>query len=282
MCMKYGRAYRILLTVLVMSTFFRASSAYGSEWNNSCVAEPYDFAYQDDDRSIVIKRISENNITYFIADIQLKDAAQFQTALSGGEPNSAREALSEIVSRTDAVFAINGDDYGANKYGTIIRNGELIRSTKTTRHMLLVDGNGDFFIRADRSKDKPKTLGKELQSQGAWQTFEFGPELVRDGSSTTFPRSFDLISTKDSRREPRTAIGQIDSLHYVIVVADGRQDGYSIGMTLPELQRVFMDCGAHTAFNLDGGGSTELWFMGEIINQPSGGEERAVSDIIFF
>lgn len=277
-----NRFCQILLTALVISTFFCASLAYAAEWENSCIAEPYSFEYQDDSHSIVIKQMSENGITYFIVDVQLKNAAQFQTALSHGEPNSAREPLSNIVSRTDAVLAINGDDYGAHKYGTIIRNGELIRSTKTTRHMLIVDENGDFSIHADRSKDKPKTLGTELQNQGTWQTFEFGPELVRDGSPTTFSSSFDLISTKVSRREPRTAIGQIDSLHYVVVVADGRQDGYSIGMTLQELQRIFVDCGAHTAINLDGGGSTELWFLGEIINRPSGGEERIMSDIIFF
>ena len=68
----------------------------------------------------------------------------------------------------------------------------------------------------------------------------------------------------------------------MIIVADGRQDGYSKGMTLQELQQLFVDYGAVTAMNLDGGGSSELWLNGEILNKPSGGKERSMSDIIWF
>ncbi len=91
-----------------------------------------------------------------------------------------------------------------------------------------------------------------------------------------------MISTKPGRLEPRTAIGQVGPLHYLLVVVDGRQDGYSAGMTLPELQQLFIRYGAQTAMNLDGGGSAEMWFQGEILNKPAGGKERSVSDIICF
>ena len=68
----------------------------------------------------------------------------------------------------------------------------------------------------------------------------------------------------------------------MILVADGRQSGYSRGMTLPGLRRLFVGFGAVTAMNLDGGGSSELWFQGKIINRPSEGTERRLSDILFF
>ena len=84
------------------------------------------------------------------------------------------------------------------------------------------------------------------------------------------------------RLEPRTAIGQIGPLHYIIIVVDGRQEGYSEGISLQNLQQLFVAYGAGTAMNLDGGGSTELWFQGQILNRPSGGKERRVSDIICF
>ena len=67
-----------------------------------------------------------------------------------------------------------------------------------------------------------------------------------------------------------------------MIVVDGRMPGYSGGISLQNLQQLFLRCGAQMAFNLDGGGSTEMWFRGEIINQPSGGRERKVSDIICF
>lgn len=74
----------------------------------------------------------------------------------------------------------------------------------------------------------------------------------------------------------------IEPLHYVIIVVDGRQPGYSDGISLQDLQLLFQDYGAQVAFNLDGGGSAEMWFMGEIISSPSGGQERRISDIICF
>ena len=251
-------------------------------WQPPCVSQPYDYEYQDQYRSIAIKKVSENDITYFVVDVQITDPSYFQIALSGDKPYGSLEPVSSIASRSNAILAINSDDYGTHKYGTIIRNGELIRANTTTRNMLIIDQNGDMSVISDRKGEKPKTLSQKLLSENVWQTLEFGPELVRDGQAVNFNRAFDVISTRSTRREPRTAIGQIDTLHYIIIIADGRQDGYSVGMTLPELQQLFVQYGAKTAMNLDGGGSTELWFQGKILNSPAGGQERYVSDIIFF
>ncbi|NLD33408.1 MAG: phosphodiester glycosidase family protein [Clostridiales bacterium] len=246
-----------------------------------CFDGPADYSYQDEGLSVAIKRYHQNDIVYFVADVQVKSASQLLAGLSSDKPNGREEQIEAIAARNGAVLAVNGDYYGAHKYGTIIRNGQLIRSTTTTRNMLMVDVNGDMSVRVDRDQDNAPKLGDELVAQGIWQAFEFGPELVRDGQAVTFSPKFDVISTRDTRREPRTAMGQIGPLHYIVVVADGRQDGYSIGMTLPELQQVFIDHGAVTAMNLDGGGSTEMWFQGQTINRPFSGR-RDISDIIYF
>ena len=243
-----------------------------------CIEAPYDREYYGDDKQIVIRRFVQSDIAYFVADVQLTDASQFQTALCGEN----LERLSAMAEHSGAVLAINADDYKVHKYGTIIRNGELLRTHDTTRSMLIVDANGVFTVLADRAGENPEELSRQLMEIQTWQTFEFGPELVRNGQAVAFSPDFDLISTNPERREPQTAIGQIGPLHYVIIVADGRQSGYSRGMTLPELQRLFIGFGAQTAMNLDGGGSTELWFQGEVINRPSEGRERRLSDIIFF
>lgn len=252
-----------------------------SAWAQPCVAES-DYEYVDETRSIHIDRVEEDGIVYFVADVQLASASQFQTAFGGGEYGGGNEHISSMAAKAGAVFAVNADNYGAHEYGVILRNGALYRTATTARHLLIVDANGDLRVRSEREGENPQELGAQLVEEGALQTFEFGPELVRDGALVEFPVDFTVISTRDTRREPRTAIGQLGPLHYIIVVADGRQDGYSKGMTLQELQQVFMFYGAQTAFNLDGGGSTEMWLCGEIINQPSGGDERSVSDMIWF
>lgn len=246
-----------------------------------CFGGEADYAYNDQRLSIHIKQYQESGMAYFLCDIQSADAGALRTGLSGDKANGALERTSDIAERNGAVFAINGDDYGAHKYGVIIRNGELIRARKTTRHMLVLRQDGTLSAITERQND-PKELGALLVSEQVRQTWAFGPELIRDGQPVAFEKSFDLVSQKDKALEPRTAIGQISGNHYVVIVVDGRSRGYSTGASLPTLQSLFLKVGAQSAFNLDGGGSTTLYFDGEVINRPSGGKERRVSDILYF
>lgn len=274
--------HSILAAGLLMLCVAAPTVSLAQDWQTPCIAAPYDYSYTDDARQVLIDRYKADGITYFIADVQISDPHELRAVIACESGGGQRQALTDIVAGQDAVLAINGDDYGTHRYGTIIRNGQPLRAAQTTRNMLIVDQNGDFSLRIDRKSEKPKQLSADLVDAGTWQTFEFGPALIENGQKLSFSRAFDLISTKSSRREPRTAIGQIDTLHYAVVVADGRQDGYSIGMTLPELQDIFLSLGTKTAINLDGGGSAEMWFNGQIINQPSGGTERKITDIICF
>ncbi|MNW12867.1 hypothetical protein D3C71_2106620 [compost metagenome] len=70
--------------------------------------------------------------------------------------------------------------------------------------------------------------------------------------------------------------------HYVFIVVDGRKEGYSRGMTLTEFAQTFADLGCTEAYNLDGGGSSTMYFMGRVVNNPLGkNRERGVSDILY-
>lgn len=246
-------------------------------WEAPCIDAPYGWSCEDERRSVAVNRVSEGNLTYFVADVQLADSSVWQSIYS-----SDLQTLTDFVSGSDAVLAINGDDFGTHQYGVILRNGELLREHDTTRHMLIVADDGQLGLVTDRRKNGPKELSDRLLSENAWQAYEFGPALVENGEALAFPKAFDAISTRQTRREPRTAIGQISPLHYCVIVVDGRQPGYSDGISLQDLQQLFLRYGAQTAFNLDGGGSAELWFQGEILNRPSGGHERRVSDVISF
>lgn len=240
-----------------------------------------DYAYADDGIAVQIKKYDEKGVVFFVCDIQIADASHLLTALSGDKVGGKTEKTGDIAERHGAVLAINGDDYGVNKYGTIIRNGELIRTRNTTRHMLTIDPNGDFGVVIDRSED-PEALGARLMEEGITQAFEFGPVLVTDGEAASFDTDFQLIPTRTGVLEPRTGIGQLGPLHYIVIVVDGRRDNYSRGVSLPKFQELFLRFGAQTAFNLDGGGSTTLYFNGEILNRPAQNAQRKVSDIILF
>ena len=252
--------------------------AESTPWADPCIPAPHDYTYQDDTRFVAVNRVTQPGLTYLVADVQLRDVYGFHVAVS----EQGAQTLSSMAEGTGAVLAVNGDDFGSHRYGVIIRNGEVLRAHDTTRHMLILEEDGSMRTLTDRTAQTPVDLAGQLVSENVWHTFEFGPELVRDGQLSDFPRAFDVISTRSSRKEPRTAIGMIAPLHYVVIVVDGRQPGYSEGISLQDLQQLFLDYGAQTALNLDGGGSAEMWFMGEIISSPSGGHERAISDILYF
>ena len=82
------------------------------------------------------------------------------------------------------------------------------------------------------------------------------------------------------QRHPRTGVGITGDGRLLLVTVDGRQAGYSVGMTLARFARLMHDLGATWALNLDGGGSTTFVVRGDVKNRPSDGPERAVSSAI--
>ena len=107
------------------------------------------------------------------------------------------------------------------------------------------------------------------------------PQLVRDGKiEITWEQekaSRDLVE----KRHPRTAAATLKDGKFLLATIDGRQEGWSVGMTLPELAALLLELGATDAMNLDGGGSTTMFLDGKIVNKPSDKEgERAVGDAI--
>lgn len=277
----------LLCLLCCLSCILPAAQASAEEEDQSL------WMYSGETLTITIERVqkeySNKKLTYFIADIIVKDPSQLFTAFAKDEyTKSGREDTESIAARNDAVLAINGDYYNHDvSIGITLRNGELFKDKHAPRDLLIADVNGDLrvVLRGDRGTKKERLItGEELTAESAWQVFEFGPALIVDGQACTLPENGKyFIYTNERIREPRTVIGQIAPLHYVVLVADGRRNGWSEeGMKFPEMQEVLLERGCQTAYNLDGGGSTTLFFNGEIINKPAGGKQRQVSDIVCF
>ncbi|MGH3133551.1 MAG: phosphodiester glycosidase family protein, partial [Gaiellaceae bacterium] len=106
-----------------------------------------------------------------------------------------------------------------------------------------------------------------------------GPLLVRDGAPVY--RANEAFTTSQlAPRGPRTAVAQREDGSLLFVATDGRQPGYSVGMTNFELARTLVRLGAVRGMALDGGGSSTLAFEGTVLNRPSQGRERSVSNAL--
>ena len=235
-------------------------------------------SWSDDNIIITLKEYRENDTAIYAADVRLSSAQYFKTAFASDTfGKNVTAPTSETAAEKNAILAVNGDYYGARENGLVIRNGVLYREAASAdTESLCIYADGHFEIVSGGEK-----TGEELINAGVWQAFTFGPGLIENGEITV---DEDDEVGRAMASNPRTAIGIIDELHYIFVVSDGRTSE-SEGLSLSELA-AFMKClGVQTAYNLDGGGSSTMYYQGEVINNPTttgrSTKERSVSDIVY-
>jgi hypothetical protein len=108
-----------------------------------------------------------------------------------------------------------------------------------------------------------------------------GPQIVKNGAPVF--RAGEVFTTSQlGPRAPRSAVGQLRDGRIVLVAVDGRQPGYSVGLTNFELAQALVRLGAVTGMALDSGGSTTMAFDGALLNRPSDGAERRISTALMF
>jgi exopolysaccharide biosynthesis protein len=151
-------------------------------------------------------------------------------------------------------------------------------------------GTGRDWVLATLRPDVPVDVTMQLHSvegtpPNPWSAAEdvlgAGPRLVAGGRVEITTARERMLPTFATDRHPRTAIGRLRDGRALLLVVDGRQPAWSVGMSLEELARLFLDFGAVDAINLDGGGSTTMTVERKIVNKPSDpAGERPVSDAI--
>jgi exopolysaccharide biosynthesis protein len=237
-------------------------------------------SYKSDGLTITISEKTVDKTEVYIADIVTDDPSTLLSGLANDTfGRNVTATTSSIAESCNAILAINGDFYGFRSTGYVMRNGYLYRDSASSD-----EDQEDLVIYQDGSMDIVKesdVSAKELSDDGAVQIYSFGPGLVEDGKITV--NSSDEVG-QSMRSNPRTAIGMIETGHYVMVVSDGRTSE-SQGLSLEELAEVMQDLGCTEAYNLDGGGSSTMYFNGRVINKPTTNgnriSERKVSDIVY-
>jgi exopolysaccharide biosynthesis protein len=229
----------------------------------------------------VVTGTGNDTITYFVADVVLGDATELRSAFAENKYGDNIVAnTSTIAKANNATFAINGDYYGYRRSGYLIRNGVVYRDVPARQGLAFYrDGTMKLY-------DEKTITTDELLAAGVWNTLSFGPGLVDGGE---IPAGIDQVEVDTNignhpiqGKQPRTGLGMISANHLVFIAADGRSNGYSRGVTMPEFAQIFKDLGAQVAYNLDGGGSTTMYFNGAVVNLPLGrGNERGTSDILY-
>lgn len=274
----YASANNASASVNTSTVSSSSSTASNSAAASSTSPQVSDTSYSDDNISITISTYAYDNTTVYVADVQLSSIDYLKTALADNTyGRNVTETASTIADSVNAILAINGDFYGAQNSGYVLRNGTLYRdSSDGGQEDLVINSDGSFSI-----INESETSASSLQESGALQVLSFGPALIENGQIA--------VDTNDEvgkamASNPRTAICEIEPLHYLFVVSDGRTSE-SQGLTLYQMAEFLQSLGVKTAYNLDGGGSSTMVFNGSVVNKPTTDgrtiQERSVSDIVY-
>ena len=278
-------SYSMLKTFVLAETISTVAST-SSSTNTATASQAAktatvtDSSYKDDNISINLSETTVNNTQVYVADITVTSSDYLKTAFAQNAfGTNVTAKTSETAADNNAILAVNGDYYGANSTGYVIRNGVVYRDTVREN-----SNNGDLAIYKDGSFKiiyEDQISADQLVKDGVVNLLAFGPALV-ENSEIAVGTNEEVGQAMASN--PRTAIGIIDENHYIIVVSDGRTSE-SKGLSLYQMAEVMKSYGVKTAYNLDGGGSSTLYFNGQVINKPTTGgnkiSERAVSDIVY-
>ena len=238
-------------------------------------------SYSDGNINIRMSEYTVNDTAVYLAEVSLVSPEYLKTAFAQeAYGRNVTETTSDIADSVNAILALNGDFYGTQEKGYVIRNGVLYRNEGSAdREDLVIYGDGSFEIISEG-----EVSAEQLLENGAVQTLSFGPALVEEGEISV---GLNEEVGRAMASNPRTAIGIKADGTYLLTVSDGRTDE-SEGLSLYELAEFMQSMGAVTAYNLDGGGSSTMVFNGTVVNDPTGGRaghgsgsERSVSDIVY-
>ncbi|MCR5565716.1 MAG: phosphodiester glycosidase family protein [Clostridiales bacterium] len=283
------------LSLLPMDDF----SAFGPMPDENCFIEGkhiYSSENTFDDVSYIDQSIAvyawhewRENCCYSVARVRIADPCQLRATIVGDR--IGRSNYVWVTAReNNAVVATGGEflAHAANKHVYAVRMGSTLRSEGKKNHDTLVtDQDGNFHILRGYSHEQREAL--ENEGVQIVNLFNFGPALIIDGEMQH--QDGEKISYENiapNGLQPRTAIGQLGPLEYLMVVTNGRNaacpspDGSikgSKGCTIITLERFMASCNCVQAYALDGGNSAAMYFRGDVFSARI---RRGVSDIVYF
>jgi len=233
-------------------------------------------SYKSPNVSITVETVTygegKRKQTYHVADIYIGSIENFATYVAGGDGGYfTKQNIEEMSQASNALLAISGDYLTLQRSGFLMRNGHIFYETSNNDSIcaLFPDGTMETY-------EAHEYTVEDIKNRGAIQVWSFGPTLLDENGEVR--KKYNVPKTV-SYHNPRSAIGYYEPGHYCFLVADGRQDGYAKGLTIPELAQIFKDLGCVKAYNLDGGGSAVMAFNHQAYSKQSNGG-RELGDIL--
>ena len=235
-------------------------------------------------------------LTWFEADLygDLDAGEMLRTVQNDPEKmGKVRVDATETAKKHNVVFAMNTDYYtyrvavNNNRHtGIVIRDGRILYDDPYTEKQV----TNSMFPNLDMLAFMPdgslkvyhswEKTAQEFIDEGVQTVYSFGPYLLLDGKVS------ERAYANNENKNPRCAIGMVEPGHYVAIMCEGRLKR-SAGVTISYLAKMMRAKGCQVAFNMDGGQTAVMVFMGKQLNQSGaydGGKtnSRPTSEVLGF
>lgn len=251
-------------------------------WNSNIQLRPGSKLQYYYDETILVLTWKEvvNRAVYTFSEVKIADPSQFRRYLADNTfGSSVQYATSDMAATVNAVMAMSGDFYKFRSGGMVVYEGSVKRLDGALVDTCCIDSNGDLiFVHKGEITDQA-AAEKFVQDNDIIFSLAFGPILIENGVNVT-PGNYVFGEINDIYA--RAAIGQMDSLHYLLVTVNTEEPTYTNAATVRQLGDELVRRGVPNAYTMDGGQTATIVVNDKVINSVEFGFQRNISDIIYF
>ena len=250
-------------------------------WNPDIVLmEGSEIEYYCDETILVIAwKEAINNSACSFVEVKIAHGSQLRRALSDNTYGSSVYMYpTQMAQNANAVVAINGDFYGHRSCGITVYQRQLYRFNPRSLESCFFTASGDMIFTHVGELSTEDDVKRFVQDNDITFSVSFGPILVENGEKKT--TNTYLVGEVDIQYS-RAAIGQVDKLHYLLMSIN-EEGVYKNRVTINQAADLIYAKGVPNAYALDGGQTATIVMNGETFNRPDWGNERIMTDIIYF
>ncbi len=216
---------------------------------------------------------------YTFSEIKIADASQFRRYLADNSfGSSIQYRPSDMATTVNAVVGMSGDFYKFRPMGVVVYQRNVHRAEGKDIDTLFIDSRGDFnFVKRGEILDQASAEAYVRENDIIF-SLSFGPVLIEDGVNVT-PTGYPIGEIHDTYS--RAAIAQLGDKHYLLVTVN-YEGPYIAASTISQLAETLESMGCDKAYTLDGGQTGTIIMNDAVINNVDYGEQRNISDIIYF
>lgn len=235
--------------------------------------------YLDDSIATVTWKEPYGNTVLTFAEVVIADGSQFRRFLADGRYGAGTQyTTTEMAQTVNAVLASSGDFYKFHYNGVVVYENTVRNVYTNKADTCYINADGDLLFTSQNEKLSKEEAQQFVDENNVRFSLAFGPILVDDGVQCD-PKNYDLGEINSV--SPRAALCQMGKLHYLIVTAN-HEEGYPSALTIHQFAERIAATGCQKAYALDGGQTAAIALDGKLVNRVLYGQQRSISDIIYF